>query len=76
MIAIATIREKLATIAARLTIACPGAPRSCASARGRGDPGHGSAGQQGAQGLIQFPHAGDIPVRIDPAQQRREFGRQ
>ena len=42
MIAIDTIRRKLATIAARLTAACPGAPRSCASAsrapapRGRG----------------------------------------
>ena len=29
MIAIAAISEKLATIAARLTAACPGAPRSC-----------------------------------------------
>jgi hypothetical protein len=32
MIAMATISEKLATMAARLTIACPGAPRSCAQA--------------------------------------------
>ena len=32
MIAIAAISEKLATIAARLTAACPGAPRSCATA--------------------------------------------
>ncbi len=42
MIAIAAISEKLATIAARLTAACPGAARSWASAsanpglRGRG----------------------------------------
>ena len=36
MIAIAAISEKLATIAARLTIACPGAPRSWASARVNG----------------------------------------
>jgi hypothetical protein len=33
MIAIAAIRAKLATIAARLTAACPGAPRSWATAR-------------------------------------------
>jgi len=33
MIAIATISEKLATIAARLTAACPGAPCNCANAR-------------------------------------------
>ena len=32
MIAIAAISEKLATMAARLTIACPGAPRSWAQA--------------------------------------------
>ena len=31
MIAIDTMRLTLATIAARLTPACPGAPRSCAS---------------------------------------------
>ena len=35
MIAIAAISEKLATIAARLTAACPGAARSCARASAR-----------------------------------------
>ena len=38
MIAIETIRLTLATIAARLTAACPGAPRSCNSARRDGTP--------------------------------------
>jgi hypothetical protein len=36
MMAIAAMSEKLATIAARLTAACPGAPRSCASASATG----------------------------------------
>ncbi|MNC92088.1 hypothetical protein D3C83_84530 [compost metagenome] len=36
MIAIAAISEKLATIAARLTAAWPGAARSCPSARRSG----------------------------------------
>ena len=35
MIAIAAISEKLATMAARLTAACPGAARNCASASAR-----------------------------------------
>ena len=35
IIAIAAISEKLATIAARLTAACPGAARSCASANAK-----------------------------------------
>ena len=42
MIAIEIIRLRLATIAARLTAACPGAPRSCDSAsRGAGSRGSG-----------------------------------
>ncbi len=44
MIAIAAISEKLATIAARLTAACPGAARSCASASAR--PGLRGSGRR------------------------------
>ena len=43
MIAIDTMSDTLATIVARLTPACPGAPRSCASAsacRDRARRGH------------------------------------
>ena len=36
MIAIETMRLTLATIATRLTPACPGAPRNCSSARRSG----------------------------------------
>ena len=36
MIAMAAMSEKLATMAARLTAACPGAPRSCAMASAAG----------------------------------------
>ncbi len=43
MITIETVRLTLATIAARLTVTCPGAPRSCAMARrGAGARGNGS----------------------------------
>ena len=42
MIAIEVIRLRLATMAARLTAACPGAPRSCESAsRGAASRGSG-----------------------------------
>ncbi len=44
MITIDTVRLTLATIAARLTAACPGAPRSWASAsRGAGARGVGNS---------------------------------
>ncbi len=52
MIAIAAISEKLATIAARLTAACPGAPRSWASASARpGERGRGSASNTACESL-------------------------
>ena len=62
MIAIATMSAKLATIDARLTIACPGAPRSCANARPsgteRGIPGS-ERKNVAARGISRIP-----PTRI------------
>src|SRR5205085_757432 len=67
MIAIAAISEKLATIAARLTAAWPGAPRSCASASAsHGEENDGTS--RNAGGGMEAPrHDLESGLRRQPA---------